>query len=210
MATFDKGTWWRTQRLTTAAQVLRRLASATDRWVIVGEDSGSPLILTVETADFNDASPTFTARTPNGSDPLWDVAYIGTEDRVNAVGDNGRVEFSLDKGQTWSSLALPGGEDLRGIVGVSGDANSRFVAVGDGRVYGQNSSGVWSARWSGASSWLSVAHRATAGWVAVGTTGDGLYSADGLTWGSAFKIDPTLVENPDRFLHHSGRCPWQQ
>jgi hypothetical protein len=171
MAVAKKGTWWRTSKLSPSAETLRGLAPAGTRWVFVGENTGSPRIYTVQTADFNSLSPTYTARTPNGTDPLWDVAYLSAEGIINAVGDNGRVERSSDLGDSWLSLTLSGSPDLKGMVGVTGEALSRFVAVGVNAIFGQANTGVWTSRWSGSQQWNSVAHNATVGWVAVGNNG---------------------------------------
>jgi hypothetical protein len=171
MATAPIGTWWRTSKLTPANEVLRGVTAANTRWVFVGYDSGSPRIYTVQSNDFDNVAPTFTARTPNGSDPLYSVDWIATEDIACAVGDNGRIEISFNKGDSWSSLVLGGGKDMRDVVGLSGSATANMVAVGDGVISARSSGGGWTSRWTGVRFWRSVAYRSGVGWVAVGDGG---------------------------------------
>lgn len=194
MAIAKKGTWWRTSKLTPSSETLRGVTPTGTRWVFVGEDSGSPRIYTVESADFDNLSPTFTARTPNGTDPLWDVAFLSAENILNAVGDNGRVERSTDGGTTWASLVFGGTPNMKGIVGVTGEVNSRFIAVGVDTIRGQANTGLWTTRWSGSRIWNSVAYNATVGWVVVGNAG---YATQSPTGASASWLTPYQIgSNP--------------
>lgn len=181
MVDLDKGSWYRRLRDAGSTYTSRGVTVAGPRWVIVGDNSGSPTIDTVETADLDQLAPTFTARTPNGSDQLNDVAYVATGNRVNACGLNGRLEFSTDQGQTWSSIVLAGAVDLWGIVAVDGDPLSRFIVAGTGQIHGQNSSGVYTTRYSGPRPWVDVAYRAGNGWVVISSDGYASQSADGST-----------------------------
>lgn len=178
MVALAKGTWFR-RATYQAGNTLHGVTSVGPRWVAVGESSGAPLIMTVETADLDQLAPTFTTRTPAGTDPLRDVDYISAEDRCVACGLNGRIEYSQDKGLTWSTLVLTGTPNMAAIVGVTGDALSRFIVAGTGSIWGQNNSAVWSARYSGARDWVDVAHRTGAGWVVVASDGYASQSATG-------------------------------
>lgn len=177
MATAPRATWWRTSKLGPGAEVLRGTALAGDAWVFVGFNGSAPRIYTILSTDFAEDSPTFTARTPNGTDPLYGVAYISAENVVCAVGDGGRIELSFDKGASWGSFTLAANPDFRGVVGLSGSTTANFVAVGDGAIWGRNDAGTWSSRWLGSQLWHSVEYRAGAGWVAVGASGNATHSA---------------------------------
>lgn len=171
MPTAPIGTWWRTSKLLPATEVLRGVTSAATRWIFVGYDTGAPKIYTVENADFDVDPSTFTARTPNGPDPLYGTDYISGEDIAVAVGDNGRIETSSNKGDSWSSLTVATATDFRDVVGLTGSTTANMVAVGDGAIWGRNDVGSWSSRWLGSNFWQSVAYKSGSGWVAVGTDG---------------------------------------
>lgn len=190
MAFATKGTWWRVHRANVLGQNLRGLVDAGLRWVVVGDNGLAPIILTCEAADEQANLPTFTSRTPNGSDFLTGVAYVASGALVAACGANGRIESSTDRGITWSSVAVAGTPDFYGIIGVSGDATSRFVAVGVDEIWGQDSGGTWTQRWSGSQVWRSVAHRSGLGWVAVGDNGWASHSPTGAaaSWTAPFNF----------------------
>jgi hypothetical protein len=177
MATAPRATWWRTAKLGPGSETLRATALANDTWVFVGYDTGAPRIYTILSDDFDDESPSFTTRTPSGTDPLNGVDHALAEAITVAVGDNGRVETSLDKGASWSNLVLAANPDLYDVVAVTGSTTALFVAVGDGAIWARTDAGSWSSRWLGAQLWRSVAYRSGVGWVAVGAGGNGTHSA---------------------------------
>lgn len=170
MATAQKGTWWRRLYDDLAANVLRMAAIAPTRTILVGQNSTSPLILTIDTADIEQASPTVTPRTANGSDVLYGVAHIETENVTVAVGANGRIENSTDQGLNWTSQTVSLLPALWDVVGVSGD-QSRFVAAGHNSIWVQNQSAVWTRHWQGSQPWYGVAHKPSTGWCLVGPNG---------------------------------------
>lgn len=173
MVTVAKGTWWRQSFDGASFQVLRIGALTPARAVFVGEENGpmgTPLIMTIDTADLAEVAPLVTTRTANGVDALYGVAYISAEDIVCAVGNNGRVETSVDQGLNWNSQILSLAPPLWDIVGVSGD-QSRFVVPGFNSIWVQNQSAIWSKNWTGSRQWYGVAHRPGAGWVVVGQSG---------------------------------------
>lgn len=190
MAIAARGEWWRLHRNDVGGQVLRGITNAATRWVLVGEVSGSPLIVTTETTDEQTNLPTFTSRTPGGTDPLNDVTYISSPPLVAACGDNGVIESSSDQGQNWTDITLSGTPDLYGITGFSGDATSRFITVGVNEIWGQNSGVTWSRRWSGSQTYRSVAHREVQGFVAVGDNGFAAHSPTGAsgTWTAPYSM----------------------
>ena len=192
MVTLAKGTWWRRHRDAGATQVLRASAIASTRTIFVGNNSSSPLIVTVDTTDLAELAPTYTARTANGSDQLYGVAHIATENETVAVGNNGRVEDSQDQGLNWSSQVLSLSPPLYDVVGVSGDA-SRFVAAGFNSIWTQNQSAVWTRTWQGGQRWDSVTHMPGVGWVAVGQNGYASHSPTALngTWLAPYQITTT-------------------
>lgn len=194
MVTLAKGTWWRRHRDAGATQVLRSSAIASTRTIFVGQDSTSPLIVTVDTADLGELAPTYTARTANGSDQLYGVAHIATENETVAVGNNGRVEDSQDQGLNWSSQVLSLSPPLFDVVGVSGDA-SRFVVAAFNAIWTQNQSAVWTRTWQGGQRWDSITHLPGVGWVAVGQNGYATHSPTALngTFIAPYQITTTTL-----------------
>ena len=174
-----KGTWYRTHRVGVAAETLRDVVRCVDRWVVVGENGSSPLILTVEDSVVTDVEPAFTTRSAGGSDVLWGIDYLIAQNLAVAVGDNGVVEESTDRGQTWSSSNLAGSPQLYAVVANPDLATSRFIAVGVDEIWGNSISTGWSQRWSGSQTWRSVAYRFGAGFVAVGDGGFAAHSPTG-------------------------------
>ena len=215
MAIAQKGAWWREQRTKVGTQALRGVVNAGVRWVAVGDDSGAPLILTVETADAQDLAPAFTARSAAGTDVLNGVAYVAVGVRVAAVGDNGRIEESSNQGQTWTGQNVAGSPDFNDITSNSGDATSRFIAAGVDEIWGQDNLGSWTQRWSGSQTWRSVAYRAGAGYFAAGDGGFGSHSPSGAvgTWTAPFSMSAATVNkvraNNNLFLAASGNLIWK-
>lgn len=208
MATAAKGSWFKAMKTGPATETLSGVTLASTNVVFVGEDTAAPEIYTVPLSGIEDEPPTFTPRTPNGTDPLNDCAYVTTGNTVAAVGDSGRVEESTDLGLTWGSQVLSGSPDLNKVVAVDGDANSRFIAVGDQAIWGQDNVGTWSSRWTGVRFWFGVAYRSGVGWVAVGQVGNSTNSPTGLngSWVAPFQITTSganfrdLGANDDVFL----------
>lgn len=170
MTTLPPGAWWRSSRQGTLGQVITGAVIGPTRLIIVGEDSGSPIIYTALAADLRELTPTYSQETPAGSDPLRGVDYTADISEAVAVGDNGSVETSGNEGLSWSAQTLAGSPDLSDVVAVSG-ATSRFVAVAPGEIWGRDAAGTWTTRWTGANTFYSVAYRAGAGWVASGLSG---------------------------------------
>lgn len=195
MVLVAKSTWWRTSKLLPATEDLRGIAATGTSWIIVGEDSGTPKIYTIPTDDTELVNPTYTARTPSGTDALYDVAHLQGENRTAACGLNGVIEYSSDKGATWNHINLGTGPDLYGITGRDGDALSKFVAAGDGEIWGANSAGTWTQRRSGPRVWRSITNRSTLGWCAVGNDGYATHSSNAVVgnWTTAYlATDVTL------------------
>lgn len=189
------GTWWRNSKLLPSGEVLRGCCPASTQWVFVGEESSAPKIYTIASIDFDDLIPSFTSRTASGSDPLYAVDYILAEDVVCAVGDNGRIEISFNKGASWSGFALSGNPDMKDVVGVSGSSTANMVAVGDGRISGRDNVGVWTTRWTGSQLYYSVAYRSGVGWVAVGNAGKATHSATAAngSWLAPYTVDSATI-----------------
>jgi hypothetical protein len=190
MAIVQKGTWWREHRTGAGGETLRGVVRAGSRWVFVGDTSLAPLIVTLDATVEEDNLPPFVTRTPAGSDFLRDVGYVATGATLAACGDNGVVESSTDQGATWSSLNVAGSPHLYGIVAKSGDALSRFVAVGVNEIWGQDNTATWTQRWSGSQTWRSVGVRVGHRWVAVGDNGWASESSTGGvgTWSAPFNF----------------------
>lgn len=195
MATAKLGTYWRTSKLEPSNEFLRGVASASTQWVFVGYQNVLPKIYTIGSSAFDTTPGVFTSRTPNGSDPLHAVDWIASEDLVFACGNNGRLEYSSDKGATWASFTVTDNPNLYGIVGVSGDANSNFIAVGVDAIWGRFSNGTWSRRWSLSQVFRDVAYLAGAGFVAVGDGGVVGQSPTGLiaTWNGPYPLASTTL-----------------
>lgn len=195
MATAPRATWWRTSKLGPANEVLRGVALANDQWIFVGYDSGSPRIYTIPSASFGDVPASYTARTPNGTDPLYGVDYASAEDIACAVGDNGRIETTLNRGASWVSLSVSGSPDLRDVVAVTGSTTALMVAVGDSAIWGRDNTGVWTGRWGLSQYWYSVAYRSGVGWVTVGANGNGSHSATAAngSWLAPYSIDTSIL-----------------
>lgn len=190
MATLEKGSWWRVSAVGAAADIYRATVIAPTRTIFVGENSGTPLIQTVDTADLALLAPTYTPRAPNGTDRLFGVAHISAENIVAAVGGNGRIEESTDQGLNWTSQTVALNPFLYDVVGVTGDATSRFVAVGVNKIWGQDNTGTWTERWTGSQQYFGVAWRSGAGWVAVGSSGNAAHSPTGAaaSWTAPYSV----------------------
>lgn len=196
MITVAKGTWWRQSFDGASYQVLRLGALTPARAVFVGEENGpngTPLIMTIDTADLAEVAPLVTTRAANGSDALYGVAYISAEDILCAVGNNGRVEVSTNQGLNWTSQSISGSA-FWDIVGVTGN-QSRFVVAGYNSVWVQNQSAIWSENWTGSRQWYGVAYRPGAGWVVVGQTGWAIQSPTALngSFGAQYQINSNTL-----------------
>lgn len=190
MATLVKGSWWRVSYAGLSTTQLRACVIAPTRTVFVGVDGSAPWIQTVNTADLGDLAPTHTVRTAAGTDQFFGVDHIATEDIVAAVGNNGRIEESTDQGLNWTGINVTGNPLLYDVVGVTGDAASRFIAVGVNKIWGQDNVPAWTERWTGSQQWFGVAHRVGAGWVAVGNGGFASHSPTGAaaSWTAPYSV----------------------
>lgn len=187
MATIPVGQHWRRQRRVPSTDFLRGVAHATGRWIFVGDQSGSAFIITCNDASFVSDSPVFTSRTPGNTILLRDVTHAYGE--TIAVGDNSITERSTDHGLTWNDFQLPTTTlDLFAISHRTDSVDPGFIAVGQNTVWAKDIGGSWSSRTSPTRNWYGVAWRTGTGWVTVGDSGYGRFSADGTTWGTEYLI----------------------
>lgn len=179
MVTIAKGTWYRQLFEGASTDSYKAAAIASTRTIFVGQTFGGPIIGTIDTADLAEAVPTHTVRSANGSDQLYGCAHIATENVTVAVGNNGRIENSVDQGLNWTSQVVSLSPTLWDVVGVSGD-QSRFVAAAWNSIWVQNQSAVWSRNWQATQAWYGVAHLSAVGWVLVGANGYATHSPTAL------------------------------
>lgn len=179
MVTIAKGTWYRQLFEGASTDSYKAAAIASTRTIFVGQTFGGPIIGTIDTADLAEAAPVHTVRSANGSDQLYGCAHIATENVTVAVGNNGRIENSVDQGLNWTSQVVSLSPVLWDVVGVSGD-QSRFVAAAFNSIWVQNQSAVWSRNWQATQAWYGVAHLSGVGWVLVGANGYATHSPTAL------------------------------
>ena len=171
MVSIAKGTWWRQIRRTVATEIFNAVASASDWWVLVGQDgSGNPIAWRILKSSAT-GYPIFYSGQPTGSVPLNDVDFLSNESIVFAVGDTGRIYESSNLGQSWTNYGLSPANDIDGVVCVAADPNSNVIAVGNGAIWGRDTLKTFTTRWTGSQQWKSVAYRPGAGWVVVGNSG---------------------------------------
>lgn len=171
------GTWWRLSRSGAGVETLRAAHTLGTQWAFVGSDAGAPLVYTVASDDLDLVSPTYTKRTPAGTDDLYGVGYASAENLTVAVGSNATVEESTNKGASWSQQNLAGNDLLLSVVGVTGSATALMVASGVDVIWGRDNAGVWTTRWTGSQIFNEIAYMSGQGWVAVGGNGKGTHSA---------------------------------
>ena len=180
MVLVPKGTWWRESATDAVTKSYLGVAIASTRTMLVGNLSGGPLIAYINTANLGDLSPTVTQVATGHSDLLVSIDYIPTPgiDEAIAVGENGRVDWTLNQGLNWNSTIL-GIADLNDIAGVAPGA-TQWIAPGVNVIWGRDGFGTWTTRWTGTRPWSSVAYRASAGWVVVAQDGYATQSPTGL------------------------------
>lgn len=191
MALLKKGTWWRLAYTGPLADNWAGVAVAAQRTILVGENVPNSLLSFIPGANLEDIPVPLFPISQSWGDGLTSIAYIPTlgVDEMVLVGENGRYSWSVNQGANWNTAAFAGNPDMRDIAGVSGQP-TQFVAVASNVVWGRDSLGTWSTRWTGTRPWGGVAYRAGAGWVVVGTDGYAMHSPSGLngTFGTPYVV----------------------